>query len=129
MAAACALAMFSGKIILNFGVQKRLRAFLNPIFTGRGRDGKRQLPRWFPAETAARRVDSYAFSREKGIEIIFPNKGFPPRGEGFCSSQTVKIDFLLKKSLLSDTLKITNLIRRNETDHGRKNACPVENTV
>ena len=34
MASACALAMFSGKIILNFGVQKRLRAFLNPIFTG-----------------------------------------------------------------------------------------------
>ena len=33
MASACALAMFSGKIILNFGVQKRLRAFLNPIFT------------------------------------------------------------------------------------------------
>ena len=26
--------MFSGKIILNFGVQKRLRAFLYPIFTG-----------------------------------------------------------------------------------------------
>ena len=49
MASACALAMFSGKIILNFGVQKRLRAFLNPIFTGRGRD------------------DSCAFSREKGI--------------------------------------------------------------
>ena len=47
MASACALAMFSGKIILNFGVQKRLRAFLNPIFTRRGRDGKRQLPRWF----------------------------------------------------------------------------------
>ena len=125
MASACALSMFSGKIILNFGVQKCLRAFLNPIFTGRGRE----LPRWFPAETAARRVDSYAFSREKGIEIIFPNKGFPPRGEGFCSSQTVKIDFLLKKSLLSDTLKITNLIRRNEADHGCKNACPVENTV
>ena len=50
MASACALAMFSGKIILNFGVQKRLRAFLNPIFTGMGRDGKRQLPRWFPTE-------------------------------------------------------------------------------
>ena len=33
MASACALAMFSGKIILNFGVQKCLRAFLNPIFT------------------------------------------------------------------------------------------------
>ena len=45
MASACALAMFSGKIILNFGVQKRLRAFLNPIFTGRGRNRERQLPR------------------------------------------------------------------------------------
>ena len=28
-----ALRIISGKIILNFGVQKRLRAFLNPIFT------------------------------------------------------------------------------------------------
>ena len=28
-----ALAIFSGKIILNFGFQKRLRAFLKPIFT------------------------------------------------------------------------------------------------
>ena len=26
--------MFSGKIILNFGAQKRLRAFLYPFFTG-----------------------------------------------------------------------------------------------
>ena len=63
MASACALAMFSGKISLNFGVQKRLRAFLNPIFMERGRD------------------DSYAFSREKVIEINFPNKGFPRSGE------------------------------------------------
>jgi len=107
MASACALAMFSGKIILNFGVQKRLRAFLNPIFTGRGRDGKRQLPRWFPAETAAR-------------------LGKPSCGKLI---SMVNIDSLLKKSLLSDTLKITNLIRRNEADHGCKNACPVENTV
>ena len=30
----CALAIVSGRIIFNFGVQKRLRAFLNPIFTG-----------------------------------------------------------------------------------------------
>ena len=28
-----ALRIISGKIFLNFGVQKRLRAFLNPIFT------------------------------------------------------------------------------------------------
>ena len=107
MASACALAMFSGKIILNFGVQKRLRAFLNPIFTGRGRDGKRHLSRWFPAETAAR-------------------LGKPSCGKLI---SVVKVDFLLKKSLLSDTLNITNLIRRNEADHGCKNACPVENTV
>ena len=107
MASACALAMFSGKNIYNFGVQKRPQAFLNPIFTGRGRDGKWQLPRWFPAETAARRVDGCAFSREKGIEINFPNKGIPRKGQilpapgeicpqgvkAFCSSQTVKIDF------------------------------------
>ncbi len=50
MASACALAMFSGKIILNFGVQKRLRAFLNPIFMERGHNPERQLPRWFPTE-------------------------------------------------------------------------------
>ena len=84
--------MFSGKIILNFGVQKRLRAFLNPIFTGRGHDGKRQLPRWFPAETAARR-------------------GKPSCGKLI---SVVNIDFLLKKSLLSDTLNITNLISKKE---------------
>ena len=71
MASACALAMFSGKIILNFGIAERLRTLRYPIFTGRGRDGKRQLPRWFPAETAARRVDGCAFSRENGIEINF----------------------------------------------------------
>ena len=34
MPAACAWRIFSGRIILNFGVQKRLRAFLYPFFTG-----------------------------------------------------------------------------------------------
>ena len=34
MASACALAMFSGKNLFAFVVQKRLRAFLNCIFTG-----------------------------------------------------------------------------------------------
>jgi len=33
MASACALAIFSGKIILNFGISERLRAFRYPIFT------------------------------------------------------------------------------------------------
>ena len=94
-------------MILNFGVQKRLRAFLNPIFMERGRNRERQLPHRFPAETAARR-------------------GKPSCGKLI---SMVKVDSLLKKSLLSDTLNITNLIRRNEADHGCKNACPVENTV
>ena len=102
-----ALRINSGKNIFYFGIAERLRTLRYPIFTGRGRDGKRQLPRWFPAETAARR-------------------GKPLLGKLI---SVVKVDSLLKKSLLSDTLNITNLIRRNEADHGCKNACPVENTV
>ena len=94
-------------MILNFGIAERLRTLRYPIFTGRERNGKRQLLRWFPAETAARR-------------------GKPSCGKLI---STVNVDSLLKKSLLSDTLKITNLLRRNESDHGRKNACPMENTV
>ena len=34
MAAACALAIISGRIILNFGFQESLRTFLKPIFMG-----------------------------------------------------------------------------------------------
>ena len=34
MAAACALAIISGRIILNFGFQESLRTFLKPILTG-----------------------------------------------------------------------------------------------
>ena len=102
-----ALGIFSGKNIFYFGIAERLRTLRYPIFMGRGRDGKRQLPRWFPAETAARR-------------------GKPSCGKLI---SVVTVDSLLKKSLLSDTLNITNLLRRNEADHGCKNACPVENTV
>ena len=123
MASACALAMFSGKIILNFGIAERLRTLRYPIFTGRGRDGKRQLPRWFPAETAARR-EKYPFRHRL-------RRCHLPQGDGFIGKliSMVNVDSLLKKSLLSDTLNITNLIRRNEADHGCKNACPMENTV
>ena len=35
MAAACALAMFSGKIIFIFGIPERLRTLRYSIFTGR----------------------------------------------------------------------------------------------
>ena len=34
----------------NFGIAERLRTLRYPIFTGKGRDGKRQLRRLFPAE-------------------------------------------------------------------------------
>ena len=54
MAAACALAIISGKIIFNRAMPERLRTLRHCIFTGRGRKGKRQLPRLFPAEAAAR---------------------------------------------------------------------------
>ena len=33
MASACALAMFSGKFIFNFGIAERLRTLRYPIFT------------------------------------------------------------------------------------------------
>ena len=39
MAAAFALAIFSGRIVIIFVVQKRLRAFLNHFFTRRGCGG------------------------------------------------------------------------------------------
>ena len=42
-----ALGIISGKNILNFGVQKRLRTFLNPIFTG-GKFLKTKNRRRFP---------------------------------------------------------------------------------
>ena len=51
MPSACALGIFSGRIILNFGFQKSLRTFLKPIFTkgvvkgnGRCRDTPSVLP-------------------------------------------------------------------------------------
>ncbi|RHV53840.1 hypothetical protein DXB44_05725 [Faecalibacterium sp. OM04-11BH] len=118
-----ALRINSGKNIFYFGIAERLRTLRYPIFTGRGRDGERQLPRWFPAETAARR-GKYPFRHRL-------RRCHLPQGDGFIGRliSMVKVDSLLKKSLLSDTLNITNLIRRNEADHGCKNACPVENTV
>ena len=50
-----ALRIFSGKNIYNFGIAERLRTLRYPIFTEKSRSGKRQLQRWFPAETVALR--------------------------------------------------------------------------
>ena len=47
MRSAFALRIVQGKIIYNFGIAERLRALRYPIFTGRGRKGKRQAQRRF----------------------------------------------------------------------------------
>ena len=70
MAAACALAIISGKIILNFGFLKSLRTFQKPFFHGWGRKGKRQLPRLLPAEAAARR--EHPFRLLTSLAATFP---------------------------------------------------------
>jgi hypothetical protein len=50
----CALHILSGKYILNLGFQKACGLFRTP-FSQEGRSPKLHLPRWFPAETFARR--------------------------------------------------------------------------
>ena len=59
MRSAFALRIFSGKIIFNRAMPERLRTLRHCIFKGRGRKGKRQLPRLLPAEAAARRERFY----------------------------------------------------------------------
>ena len=75
-----ALGIFSGKNIYNFGVQKRLRAFLYPIFTGWGVGNK--LPQ------SSLRDASPLWDGAFGIAVKFPAKAqslrarqrLPPRG-------------------------------------------------
>ena len=57
----CTLHIFSGKNIFNRAMPERLRTLRHCIFTRRGRNGKRQLPRLLPAEAAARR-ESFLFA-------------------------------------------------------------------
>ena len=66
MASACALAMFSGKNLFAFVVQKRLRAFLYPIFTGWGVGNK--LPQ------SSLRDASPLWDGAFGITMQFPAK-------------------------------------------------------
>ena len=77
MASACALAMFSGKIILNFGVQKRLRAFLNPIFTGGVVEKNGSCSAAF-CESAALRESTASLRPHPALRATFPRPG-----EGF----------------------------------------------
>jgi hypothetical protein len=57
MPAACALGIFSGKIILYFGIAERLRAFRYPIFTGEDHVPQRRAFAESGAANAACRYD------------------------------------------------------------------------
>ena len=70
MAAACALATISGKIIFNRAMPERLRTLRHCIFTGRGRNGKRQLPCLLPTEAAAR--GEHPFRLLTSLAATFP---------------------------------------------------------
>ena len=72
MASACALAMFSGRIILYFAFVALCGA-LQTHFHGRGRKGKRQLPRLLPLGGAvAQRLRGYKWRSEKSVKAIAP---------------------------------------------------------
>ena len=76
--------MFSGKIILNFGVQKRLRAFLYPIFTGGVVEENGICSAAFcesaalresacsPGGAVAQRLRGYKWRSEKSVKAIAP---------------------------------------------------------
>ena len=84
MRSAFALRIISGRTILNFGVQKRLRAFLNPIFT----DGvvtengicsaafcESMALRAYPLPlggAVAQRLRGYKWRSEKSVKAIAP---------------------------------------------------------
>jgi len=60
----CTLAIFSGRIILNFGFQESLRTFLKPIFTGEVVEENGSCSAAFYESAALRNT---IFSRENGI--------------------------------------------------------------
>ena len=84
MRSAFALRIVSGRTILNFGVQKRLRAFLNPIFT----DGvvtengicsaafcesmALRASACSPGGAVAQRLRGYKWRSEKSVKAIAP---------------------------------------------------------
>ena len=96
MAAACALAIISGKNIFNRAMPERLRTLRHCIFTRRGRKGKRQLPCLLPAEAAALREsflfaelpqskpDGFASSLEEGASGAHANFALEPEAVPLC---------------------------------------------
>ena len=69
MASACALAIFSGKNIFIFVVQKRLRAFLNHFFTRRFGN---ELPPVAYGDIFPRPGKSSLWGGAFGIAVQFP---------------------------------------------------------
>ena len=72
----CALAMFSGRIILNFGISERLRAFRYPIFTGGAVEENGICNATFCESAALQENLLPAFSRLNRYVTIFPLRPF-----------------------------------------------------
>ena len=68
----CTLAMFSGRIILNFGISERLRAFRYPIFTGGVVEENSICSAAFCESAALQEKFLPAFSRLTRHVTIFP---------------------------------------------------------
>ena len=89
MAAACALAIISGKNIFNRAMPERLRTLRHCIFTRRGRNGKRQLPRLLPAEAAARRESFFCLLNSLSQNLtVLPA---PSKMEPLARPQTLRL--------------------------------------
>ena len=73
----CTLAMFSGRIILNFGISERLRAFRYPIFTG-GVVEKNSICSAAFCESAALRIAFSPFFMGKSATVDRQFSSTPP---------------------------------------------------
>ena len=68
----CALAIFSGKIILNFGISERLRAFRYPIFTeGVVEENYLSTVVPFPVKKGEEATRSAALSQKAALQMPF----------------------------------------------------------
>ena len=83
MASACALAIFSGKIIFNRAMPERLRTLRHCIFTGGVVEGNGSCRAAF-CESAALRESSASLHPHPALRATFPRLG-----EGFSGRGTI----------------------------------------
>ena len=92
MASACALAMFSGKIVFIFGIAERLRTLRYPIFTGGvGNELPQSKPTALPAPSGREPL-----ARPEGfsLHLMFSNgANTKSPGERGCSSGRGGVQF------------------------------------